>query len=385
MPTACYTEPLMISGCATVEGTARYRDRFPEFREAGHFRQQPQVPGAGELWLSSIGMGTYLGEPTEEYDRSYTAAAVAALRSGVNLLDTAINYRHQRSERSLGAAIAQLVSAGELQRDEVVVCTKAGYLSFDGDMPVDPRAYFQREYVDSGVLDLKDLSGGMHCMAPRYLEDQLERSRKNLGLETIDVFYVHNPESQLASVTGGIFRQRVRDAFAALERAVKRGAIRFYGTATWNAFRAPAGERDYISLAEVLELARETAGDGHHFRFIQLPFNLAMPEAFARKNQNLGKELRSTLEIAADEGVMVIGSATLYQGQLTQGLPDFIGKRLRMKSDAENAAQFARSAPGIAAALIGMSRTEHVAANLRVAAYPLTPPDEWSKLFQDKK
>jgi aryl-alcohol dehydrogenase-like predicted oxidoreductase len=330
-------------------------------------------------------MGTYLGEPTDEYDRSYTAAAVAALRAGVNLLDTAINYRHQRSERNLGAAIEQLVSAGELQRDEVVVCTKAGYLSFDGDMPVDPRAYFQREYVDSGVLDVKELAGGMHCLAPRYLENQLERSRKNLGLETIDVFYVHNPESQLASVTGGVFRERLRDAFAALERAVRRGVIRFYGTATWNGYRTPAGERDFISLAQVLEVAREAGGDGHHFRFIQLPFNLAMPEAFALKNQKIGNELQSTLELAAREGVMVIGSATLYQGQLTRGLPDFIGKRLGMASDSANAVQFARSTPGIAAALIGMSRGEHVAANVRVAASPLTSPNEWIKLFQDKK
>ena len=39
----------------------------------------------------------------------------------------------------------------------------------------------------------------MHCMSPAYLENQIERSRRNLGMETIDLFYVHNPESQLAT------------------------------------------------------------------------------------------------------------------------------------------------------------------------------------------
>ena len=61
-----------------------------------------------------------------------------------------------------------------------------------------PRAYFHREYVETGVLDPAELAGGMHCMSPAYLENQIERSRRNLGLETVDLFYIHNPESQLA-------------------------------------------------------------------------------------------------------------------------------------------------------------------------------------------
>ncbi len=129
----------MIPGFATAEGTARYRDRFPALREAGHFRTAKNVPGAGELWLSSLGLGTYLGEPSEAADNLYTEAIAEALRSGINLLDTAINYRHQRSERNIAAALRQVLDAG-VRRDEVVVCTKAGYLSFDGDMPPDPRA-----------------------------------------------------------------------------------------------------------------------------------------------------------------------------------------------------------------------------------------------------
>ena len=370
----------MIPGFATQEGTARYAERFPRLRAAGHFRQGPQAPAAGELWLSSIGLGTYLGEPTEAADQRYTEAIEEALRSGINLLDSAINYRHQRSERNIGAALREMLDAG-VRRDEVVVCTKAGYLSFDADMPADAHAYFRKEYVEPGILDPAEVAGGMHCMAPVFLANQIERSRRNLGLETIDVFYVHNPESQLGAVPRQEFRRRLKSAFEMLEKAVAEGRIRYYGVATWNAFRVPAGQEDGIDLADVVSLAREAGGDHHHFRFVQLPFNLGMPEAFALRNQRAEGKAGAVLEVAPHLGVAVVGSATLYQGHLTRDLPPFIGERLGMPTDSASAIQFARSAPGLATALIGMSRREHVQENIKVASYPPTPPADWERLF----
>jgi aryl-alcohol dehydrogenase-like predicted oxidoreductase len=372
----------MLSGSATEAGTARYRSRFPGLDKAGQFRQQGHVPLAGGLWISSIGLGTYLGETDDASDRRYTEAIELALRSGINLLDTAINYRHQRSERNIGAALGKLIASGELARDEVVVCTKAGYLSFDGAMPADPRAYFLKEYVEPKILDPAEIAGGMHCMAPRYLEDQLERCRRNVGLETIDVFYLHNPESQLGDVSPDVFRRRLTDAFKTMEKAVADGKVRYYGCATWNAFRAAPGLHDAVSLAETLEAAREAGGKDHHFRFVQLPFNLGMPEAYAFRNQQWQGEAVSTLTFAENAGIAVVGSATLHQGQLTEGLPPFIAERLGMSTDAENAIQFARSAPGLTAALIGMGSKEHVAANLKVAEHPMTDADTWKSLFR---
>jgi aryl-alcohol dehydrogenase-like predicted oxidoreductase len=375
----------MLPGHATAAGTARYRDRFANLRDAGHFRQAEHVPGVSQLWLSSIGLGTYLGDPSDAADHSYMAAIEAGLRSGINVLDTAINYRHQRSERNIGGVLKQMIEAGELHRDEVLVCTKAGYLSFDGDPPPDPRGYFHREYVETGVLDPKDLAGGMHCMSPAYLENQIERSRRNLGLETIDLFYIHNPESQLADVSRETFRQRLKDAFALLERLVKAGRLQYYGVATWSAFRVTDSSRDYMDLSELEKIAHEVAGDNHRFRFIQLPFNLAMPEAYGLVNQRIGKEKMSLLSAAARLGITVMGSATLYQARLTQGLPDFVGSVLGMKTDADNAIQFSRSAPGLTTSLIGMGRKEHLAVNMKPALTNPTPPQEWKKLFTRTK
>jgi aryl-alcohol dehydrogenase-like predicted oxidoreductase len=371
----------MLAGCATAEGTARYRDRFPQLRAAGHFRRPEPVPGAGGLCWSSIGLGTYLGEPDDRADQAYTEAIATALRCGINVLDTAINYRHQRSERNIGTALKQLVDSGELKRDEVLVCTKAGYLAFDGSMPPDPRGYFRREYLEPGILDPKLLAGGMHCLAPAYLENQIERSRRNLGLETIDLFYLHNPESQLADISSDVFHQRLKAAFAMLEGQVKAGKLCYYGAATWNGFRGDESARDFLNLFHIAELARGAGGDNHHFRVIQLPFNLAMPEAHGLLNQGLGKQKMSLLSAAARLGIVVVGSATLYQARLTRGLPDFVGRILQMKSDAENAIQFSRSTPGLTTALVGMGHREHVATNLKPALVPPAPPEEWSKLF----
>ena len=207
----------------------------------------------------------------------------------------------------------------------------------------------------------------MHCMSPAYLENQIERSRRNLGLETIDLFYIHNPESQLADVSREVFRQRLKDAFAALEKLVKAGKLEYYGVATWSAFRVADSSRDYMDLFELAKIAHEVAGEHHRFRFIQLPFNLAMPEAYGLVNQRTGKEKMSLLSAASRLGIAVMGSATLYQARLTQGLPDFVGSVLGMKTDADNAIQFSRSAPGLTTSLIGMGRKEHVAVKSEAA------------------
>ena len=373
----------MISGCATSAGTARFRARFPALTGAGHFRQAQAVPEVRELWLSSIGLGTYLGETTAEADAAYTEAIVAAVQGGVNVLDTAINYRNQRSERNIGAALKQLIEDRSIERDEILLCTKGGFLAFDGEPPADPQSYFISEYINKGVMRPGEIAGGMHCMSPRYLENQLERSRKNLGAETIDVFYVHNPETQLSSgVAAGEFRVRLRAAFEALENVVRADKIRFYGCATWNAFRVAPAQRDYMSLEETITVAREVGGEQHHCRFMQLPFNLAMAEAFTEQNQAWRGEKISLLEAAARAGVAVVGSATLYQARLMRDLPSFVAEKLGTTSHAESAIQFARSAPGLAVSLIGMGRKSHVTENLRIAERPVAAANKWLELFQ---
>ncbi len=359
---------------ATKEGTTRYAQRFAGRAADGHFRETQRMV------LSSLGLGTYLGQPDERTDAAYTAAAVAALESGINVIDSAINYRFQRSERSIGAALQQLVAKG-FSREEIVLCTKGGYLTPDGSMPEDPNEYFFREYIQHGIFSAKDLAAGSHCMTPTFLKDQLGRSLKNLGVECVDVYYLHNPETQLSEVPKAEFLQRVRSAFEFLESAVEAGEIRYYGMATWNGFRQEPRARDAMQLAELAQIAREIAGGMHHFRFVQLPFNLGMPEALTLGNQKQRERERTLVETAGDLDITVIASASLLQGQVARNLPKSVAAAFGLENDAERALQFARSAPGITTALVGMSRVEHAKANARLVSVPPATVEEFSKLF----
>jgi aryl-alcohol dehydrogenase-like predicted oxidoreductase len=342
---------------ATPEGTKKYAARFDGRAAAGHFREHQG------LWLSSLGIGTYLGEPDARTDQAYTDAIVEAVESGVNVIDSAINYRFQRSERSVGAALAELARRG-YGREELLICTKGGFLTPDADMPADASEYFNREYVETGILREGDVAAGCHSMAPKFIADQIERSRRNLGVETIDVYYLHNPETQLGEVPREMFNTRLRTAFEFLESDVAAAKIHFHGLATWNGFRQSETEQDFLSLAAIESLARDVAGGSHHFRFVQLPCNLGMTEALTRSNQP------------------VVASAAMLQGQLTRGLPEFVTAALGMKSDAERAMQFVRSTPGIATALVGMSSVEHVRANLSLVGVAPASQDQFARLFQ---
>ena len=360
---------------ATKEKTTLYAKKFAGRSADGHFRD------VHRLVFSSLGIGTYLGQPNEKTDESYAAAVTLAVESGINVIDASINYRFQRSERSIGAALRQLAAQG-FEREEIVLCTKGGYLTPDGSMPADPNEYFFREYIQPGIFTAKDIAAGSHCMTPKFLKDQLGRSLKNLGVECIDVYYLHNPETQLSEISKPEFLKRVRDAFEFLESAVVAGEIQYYGMATWNGFRQDAGAHDAMQLAEIAQIAQEIAGGMHHFRFVQLPFNLGMTEALTLGGQSLRGRQRTIMEVASELNIALIASASLLQGQVARNLPGFVAEAFGLENDAERALQFARSAPGITTALVGMSRVEHVKANARLVGVAPATVDEFSKLFE---
>ena len=117
----------MDSKFATAEGTQKYAARFPNAAE-NHFRK------AQGLTVSSIGIGTYLGNWDAETDENYTNAVEKFVESGGNVIDTAANYRFQRSERNIGNALQNLSEKG-FGREEILICTKGGYLPFDNEPP----------------------------------------------------------------------------------------------------------------------------------------------------------------------------------------------------------------------------------------------------------
>jgi aryl-alcohol dehydrogenase-like predicted oxidoreductase len=362
----------VIAGRATVEGTQRFAKRSSA--APGHFR----VAMDG-LTLSSIGVGTYLGPEDGATDAGYEACIAAALASAVNVFDTAINYRGQRSERAVGRALAAAFAAGTSRRDEVFVSTKGGYLPHDAEDPRPGRLYVKETFLDPGIAPPEEIAQGCHCMSPAYLEDQIARSRANLGLETIDLYYLHNIETQLEEIGREGFRARLIRAVETLERAVADGKIASWGLATWNGLRVPPEHPEHLSLALMRDLAEKVGGPSHHFRAVQLPFSLAMAHAVAYRSQETGGARVPALEAAGALGIAAFGSSSLAQGRLAGEHGDKIVEAFpEAESSARRALQFARSAPGLTAALVGVSSPGHAADDFGLAA---VPPADVERLF----
>jgi aryl-alcohol dehydrogenase-like predicted oxidoreductase len=244
------------------------------------------------------------------------------------------------------------------------------------------RRYVEETFVETGVASFSDIVAGSHCMTPPYLENQIKQSLDNLGLETLDVYYLHNPETQLQEVSREEFDERIRRAFEMFEQMRAAGKIRMYGAATWNGFRAAPSAREHLSLERMAEIARSVGGDAHGFRFIQLPLNLAMPEALVSENQALNNDRASLLEAAAALGITVVASASILQGKVARNLPEEVREPLgALATDAQTAIQFVRSTPGITTALVGMSRVAHVEENLQLARIAPATPEDYQRLF----
>jgi aryl-alcohol dehydrogenase-like predicted oxidoreductase len=380
----------LADGAATAEGSARLARRHapsaPPARSSASTTSSdsPSAPPRGGaltadptfyrdafgLTLSSIGIGTYLGECDADDDDAYRQSIAEALRLGINLIDTAINYRCQRSERAIGIALRAMLAAGSVARDEITICTKGGDIPLEETAPAtreDYQEYLSREYFETGVMRPDDVVAGGHSLAPSFLADQIERSCSNLGMRTLDVYYLHNPEQQLSVISPEALRERLRAAFELLEARCAEGKIGRYGCATWNGLRTPPTERGHISLAELLSIAREVAGEKHHFSVVQAPINLAMTEAVRAPTQRLrGGRIVPLLEAASELGVAVVASASLAQGRLASLPPQVRDALPDYANDAQRAVAFVRSLPMVCTALVGMKHPAHVQQNLGV-------------------
>ncbi|WP_135851657.1 aldo/keto reductase [Halorussus salinus] len=361
---------------ATDDGTYEYKLQHGDDFGRTYFRL------FDGLAISSLGVGTYLRDPTDAVDSRYRDAIATALESGVNVVDTAINYRCQRSERAVGQAIEE----ADVDREAVFVATKGGFVPFEETRPENPGEYVKREFVDSGLIEREELARGSHCIAPDFIDDQLDRSLDNLGVDEIDLYYVHNPETQLHANSREEVYDQLEATFTRLEERAAEGDISKYGVATWNAFRVPEADDQYLSLPEIVSRARKAAkaaeNTATHLRAIQLPFNVFMADAFTVEAQEGPEGPQSALWFAHEAGLNVFTSASIAQGELASEIPDDVSERLAGDTTVQRAINFARSAPGVTSSLVGMSRPEHVEENVEAGRFDPLGADAFDAVFE---
>ena len=362
----------MISGYATSEGTKDFSknsqvnlDNFKIFED---------------LHLSNVGIGTYLGNPDSQTDELVKNAVKQSVLSGVNVIDTAINYRAQKAERSVGKALSELIQEGKITRNQVFISSKNGYVTNDADIQEDFMEYVMRELGKTGIVKEGDITSGYHCMTTAYLSDQLDRSLKNLDLECIDLMYLHNGiEGQIKDISKDEFLEKLKSVFELYEQKRDEGKIKFYGMATWECFRVKDNDPQHLSLEDIVEMAKKIGGDDHGFKFIQLPYNMNYDQALLGKNQIIQNKPVSILESAVTLGIGVFTSVPFMQGRLLSPgvMPEFSDLKPSLR-----ALQFIRSSPGVLAPLVGQKSAEHVSENLEIMQIPPLSNDDFVELVK---
>lgn len=366
-----------IAGQATMKGTEFFKSRNQKVAES-HWRRT-----STGLTISSLGVGTYMGMPDDETDTLVKNAIVKSVSSGLlNHIDTAINYRYQKAERSVGRALKALIEEEGYKREELFVSSKIGYVPEDADKGVPGKAIIG-ELKGKKLITDEDVPGGIHCMHPAFLKDQLQKSLDNLGLQTLDLLYLHNTaESQMPLIHEPVYWERLKNAFEFCENAIKEKKIVNYGLASWICFRSPITEHEiHLSLERVIRLAESIAGPDHGMKYIQVPINLMMPEAFVHKWQEFRGTEEILLNVAKELGVNVVVSSPLLQGKII----DLKLSKTMIGIDLQACKhlQLIRSIPSgaLKSVLVGMKNPRNVAQNLQLPfVEALTPEEFWAVL-----
>jgi aryl-alcohol dehydrogenase-like predicted oxidoreductase len=300
-----------LAGHATVQGTAAYAANMVGLSPSGSLAHGYTAGGSTGLTVSRLGFGTYRVDTKAPEHRQAFKQALAA---GCNLIDTSTNYMDGDSERLVGVVLSELVNAGQLAREQVVVVSKIGYVQSQNLKLAEAREKSGRPYPDM----VKYGDGIWHCLHPEFLADQLALSLDRLGLATLDVCLLHNPEYFLSEAAHRkerdlvalreAFYDRLQRAFVYFETQVAAGRLQYYGVSS-NTVTSPADHPEATSLSRMLDAARAAAREvnqsTHHFRWLQCPMNLFESGALLTANTGAGGG-QTVLDLARQEGVAVL-------------------------------------------------------------------------------
>ncbi len=332
----------MIKGYATREKTLNYLNNHEsKYRETTWF------------YCSPIAIGTHLGDMTNEDSELYEKTIKYCLRNGVNFIDTALNYRGMKSEKDIGKVLESLITNKELDRSEFVISTKAGLIPGDIDAGLVPSDYLKYVLLKKEIIQEKEIqtvAHQKHVLTPSYFQFALNQSRTHLGLETIDIYYLHVPEISMKVLGEEAFYKMLEELFYFFEQQVKKQTIRFYGLATWLGLITDSDEKGYISLEKTEKIARKVGGLSHHFRFIQVPLNSSLPGANNRETQSVSGIALTVLEAARNLDIHVTTSAPFNLGKDVENTDEIL--------------RFLMNTKDILSTMVGMKRVNHAKENI---------------------
>ena len=224
-----------LSGFATPQATRS----FFETDATSDQNRLHTMAGKTGLTVSRLGFGTYR---LRRGSREHFDALREALLSGVNVIDTAAHYGDGQSEFVVGRVLKELVDAKRVEREQIVLISKLGYLQGEA-----LREYRNGDISYSNVVEHSRTRA--HCLSPDFLEAQFERTLRRLGVECLDVLLLSNPELLQSPEDEQSIAAKLEPAFAFLEELRRQGRITAYGISS-NALTRPASDSSALSLSE---------------------------------------------------------------------------------------------------------------------------------------
>jgi aryl-alcohol dehydrogenase-like predicted oxidoreductase len=107
-----------------------------------------------------------------------------------------------------------------IKREELIICSKGGFIQLEYPFPENPYTWINENLIQSSLAKEEDIELDQHCMTPDYLEWSCKRSLKNLEIDTIDIYFLHNPEIQISKLGYKTWLKKVESAFKRFERMV---------------------------------------------------------------------------------------------------------------------------------------------------------------------
>ncbi|MBK7499487.1 MAG: aldo/keto reductase [Ignavibacteriales bacterium] len=279
---------------ASSVSTKNYFAKHPDIKS--------KILGKTNFRASICGFGCYR---IDDGIPQHQNALEKALLSRINLIDTSSNYSDGGSEILVGKVLNKLITENKINREDVIVVSKGGYLQGSN-----LKLGMEREQSGKGFKDVVKCTQDLwHCVSPDFLENQITLSLQRLNLDKIDVYLLHNPEYFLTySIISDPERRereyyrRIKDAFMYLEEEVKRGRISYYGISS-NTFAEKETKQNFTSLEKVISIANEIS-EQNHFAVVQFPMNLIENGGMNILNQQ--NQTKTFLQLAGENNLGVL-------------------------------------------------------------------------------
>lgn len=274
------------------------------------------IKGYSTKEMSRIALGTHMGDVTDEVSAMYREAVRFAVQNGIYTIDGAINYRGMRSEKDVGEAIRELIESGTVRRGDIFVTSKAGLLYGDITERLNPSMYLERILKPQGMTadDFAEFEGIKQTLTPAFYEAALNKSLQNLGLETIDLHYIHIPEISRAIMSEEAFYDSMEKLFAWYEGKVREQKIRNYGIALEFMGEEPEEQKWHFEMEEVKRRAdRVNAGDSH-LKYVIFEYNICCPYPRTVLSQHVGGEAVTLADACHKLGLKTVASMPLAMG-----------------------------------------------------------------------